>query len=146
MAWLKENIKGIILSFVIALAAVYLGSLFSIVGGAVFGILLGIIFGSTIGRPEGTAKGIHFTSKKVLQWAIIVLGGGLSLNQVYKTGLSSLYIMVFTLSAAFIAAYLFGKLLKIPFKMTSLIGMGTAICGGSAIAAISPIIEAEIRK
>jgi uncharacterized integral membrane protein (TIGR00698 family) len=143
MAWLKENIKGIILSFVIALAAVYLGSLFSIVGGAVFGILLGIIFGSTIGRPEGTAKGIHFTSKKVLQWAIIVLGGGLSLNQVYKTGLSSLYIMVFTLSAAFIAAYLFGKLLKIPFKMTSLIGMGTAICGGSAIAAISPIIEAE---
>lgn len=143
MAWIKENVKGIILSLIIALAAVYLGSVFPLVGGAVFGILLGITFGNTIGRPEGTAKGIHFTSKKVLQWAIIVLGGGLSLNQVYRTGISSLYIMLFTLSAAFITAYLFGKLLKIPFKMTSLIGMGTAICGGSAIAAISPIIEAE---
>jgi uncharacterized membrane protein YadS len=51
--------------------------------------------------------------------------------------------MVFTLSGAFIAAYGFGKLMKIPLKITSLIAMGTAICSGSAIAAIAPIIEAE---
>jgi uncharacterized integral membrane protein (TIGR00698 family) len=143
MQWFMENIKGIILSLVIALAAVFLGGLVPIVGGAVFGILLGIVFGNIIGRPDGTAHGIHFTSKKVLQWAIIALGGGLSLKQVYVTGISSLYVMAFTLSAAFITAYLFGKILKVPFKLTSLIGMGTAICGGSAIAAIAPIIEAE---
>jgi len=143
MKWLAENIKGIMLSLVIALAAVFLGGLVPIVGGAVFGILLGIIFGNLIGRPNGTAAGIHFTSKKILQWAIIALGGGLSLKQVYTTGISSLYVMVFTLSAAFITAYLFGKIFKVPFKLTSLIGMGTAICGGSAIAAIAPIIEAE---
>ncbi len=143
MAWIKENIKGILLSFVIALTAVFLGMLVPIVGGAVFGILLGILFGNTIGRPDGTAHGIQFTSKKVLQWAIIALGGGLSLKQVLATGMTSLYVMIFTLSAAFITAYLFGRLLKVPLKLTSLIGMGTAICGGSAIAAISPIIEAE---
>jgi uncharacterized integral membrane protein (TIGR00698 family) len=51
--------------------------------------------------------------------------------------------MMFTIAAAFITAYLFGKIMKVPFKLTTLIGMGTAICGGSAIAAISPIIEAE---
>ncbi len=143
MAWIRENSKGILLSLVIALAAVLLGNLVPIVGGPVFGILLGILFGNTIGRPDGTARGIQFTSKKILQWAIISLGAGLSLKQVYVTGISSFYLMIFTLSAAFITAYLFGKLLKVPFKLTSLIGMGTAICGGSAIAAISPIIEAE---
>jgi uncharacterized integral membrane protein (TIGR00698 family) len=51
--------------------------------------------------------------------------------------------MIFTLSAAFILAYGVGKLMRIPIKLTSLIGMGTAICGGSAIAAVAPVIEAE---
>jgi uncharacterized integral membrane protein (TIGR00698 family) len=143
MGWIKENTKGIILSLFIALAAVYLGTLVPFVGGAVFGILLGIMFGNIIGRLDGTAHGIHFTSKTILQWAIVALGAGLSLKQVYVTGMSSLYLMIFTLSAAFITVYLFGRILKVPFKLTSLIGMGTAICGGSAIAAISPIIEAE---
>jgi uncharacterized integral membrane protein (TIGR00698 family) len=141
--WIKENIKGILLSSIVAVTAAYLGKIIPIVGGAVFGIIIGIIFGNIIGRPEGTSHGIKFTSKTILQWAIIVLGGGLSLKQVYQTGMSSLFVMIFTLSAAFIAAYLFGRLLKLPFKITTLIGMGTAICGGSAIAAIAPIIEAE---
>lgn len=141
--WAEENIKGIFLSLTIAIAAAYLGRLVPVVGGAVFGIILGIIFGNVIGRPEGTAHGIKFTSKKVLQWSIIVLGGGLSLKQVLASGLSSLYVMCFTLTAAFAAAYLCGALLKVPIRMTGLIGMGTAICGGSAIAAIAPIIEAE---
>ncbi len=143
MNWIKENIKGILLSSIVAVTAAYLGKIIPIVGGAVFGIIIGIIFGNIIGRPEGTSHGIKFTSKTILQWAIIVLGGGLSLKQVYQTGMSSLFVMIFTLSAAFIAAYLFGRLLKLPFKITTLIGMGTAICGGSAIAAIAPIIEAE---
>ncbi|MEI7641003.1 MAG: putative sulfate exporter family transporter [bacterium] len=143
MAWFIKNTKGILLSLGIALVAVYLGSLVPLVGGAVFGILLGIAFGNILSLPKGTVEGIQFTSKRVLQWAIIALGGGLSLSQVYTTGLASLSVMLFTLSAAFIAAYIFGKILKVPFKLTTLIGMGTAICGGSAIAAISPIIEAE---
>jgi uncharacterized integral membrane protein (TIGR00698 family) len=72
-----------------------------------------------------------------------VLGAGLSLTQVWKTGLDSLSVMFFTLSAAFLSAYGFGKLMGIPTKLKSLIGVGTAICGGSAIAAVSPIIEAD---
>ena len=143
MNWIKNNFPGILLSFVLALVATSLGKLFPIIGGPVFGIVIGIIINNTLGKPKNTTDGIGFTSKKILQWAIIVLGAGLNLNQVFKTGLDSLSVTIFTLSAAFISAYGFGRLLGIPDKLKSLIGVGTAICGGSAIAAISPIIEAD---
>ncbi len=146
MNWLKRNAAGILLSFIIALVSTWLGSKFPIIGGAVFGIIIGIIINNTVGKPTWTVSGVKFTSKKILQYAIILLGAGLSLTQVWKTGLDSLYVMVFTLSSAFIAAYVFGKILKVPFNLTSLIGVGTAICGGSAIAAVSPIIEAEEKE
>jgi uncharacterized integral membrane protein (TIGR00698 family) len=143
MVWLRKNGPGILFSFILALIATGLGNLFPIIGGAVFGIVLGILINNTFGKPDSTLNGIGFTSKKVLQWAIIVLGAGLSLTQVLKTGLNSLTVTICTLTAAFIAAYGFGKLMGVPFKLKSLIGVGTAICGGSAIAAISPIIEAD---
>lgn len=143
MNWLKKNISGILLSLILALVAAWLGNKYPVIGGPVFGIVIGIIINNSIGKPAWSADGVKFTSKKILQWAIIVLGGSLSLSQVWKTGLQSFSVMLITLAAAFISAYGFGRLMKIPFKLTSLIGAGTAICGGSAIAAVSPIIEAE---
>lgn len=143
MKFLKDNLPGIILSFFLALAANYLGKQFPIIGGAVFGIVLGSLINNFFKKPQYLVKGISFTSKKVLQWAIIVLGAGLSLKQVWTTGIHSFSVMLFTLAAAFIAAYGFGKIMGIPYKLKTLIGVGTAICGGSAIAAVSPIIEAD---
>lgn len=139
----KEIAPGLLFASALAIMATLLGKLAPIIGGPVFGIILGILINNIFGKPKATKQGLTFSSKKILQWSIIALGGGLSLTQVYKVGLSSLYVMIFTLSTAFITAYGFGKLMGIPLKLTSLIGMGTAICGGSAIAAISPIIEAE---
>lgn len=139
----KALVPGLLLALSVALVAFFLGRLVPIVGGPVFGIVLGILLGNIFTKPKSTSEGLGFASKKILQWAIIALGGGLSLIQVYKVGISSFYVMLFTLSAAFITAYGFGRIMKVPLKLTSLIGMGTAICGGSAIAAISPIIEAE---
>ncbi|WP_416176477.1 YeiH family protein [Clostridium sp.] len=143
MNWLKIHISGLALTFFIALVSVFLGNLFPIIGGAVFAILIGIIINNIFGRPLSTVPGIRFTSKKILQWAIVALGCGLNLSEIFKTGSDSLYILVFTLSAAFLTAHIFGKLLKIDSNLKSLIGVGTAICGGSAIASISPIIEAS---
>ncbi|NNU77520.1 YeiH family protein [Clostridium estertheticum] len=143
MNWIKNNFLGMALSILLALAAWKLGNLVPIVGGPVFGIVLGIIINNTIGIPKVTLPGIMFTSKKILTWAIVVLGAGLSLTQVLKTGLSSFSVTIFTLAASFITAFAVGKLLGIPYKLKALIGVGTAICGGSAIAAISPIIEAD---
>lgn len=138
-----DILPGLFSATAIAIIATILGMLVPIIGGPVFGIVLGILISSIWGKQIITEKGLSFCSKRVLQWSIIALGGGLSLTQVYKVGLSSLYVMIFTLSTAFITAYGLGRLMGIPAKLTSLIGMGTAICGGSAIAAISPIIEAK---
>ena len=143
MNWIKKNYLGMALSILLALFAWKLGNLIPIVGGPVFGIVLGIIINNTLGKPKATLPGIMFTSKKILTWAIVVLGAGLSLTQVLKTGLSSFSVTIFTLTASFITAFTVGKLLGIPYKLKALIGVGTAICGGSAIAAISPIIEAD---
>jgi uncharacterized integral membrane protein (TIGR00698 family) len=143
MNWIKENYPGIFLSLLLAFVASMLGNMLPIVGGPVFGIMLGLIINNTLGKPDVTLKGIMFTSKKILTYAIVVLGAGLSLTQVLKTGLSSFSVTLFTLSAAFITAYGVGRLLGIPYKLKTLIGVGTAICGGSAIAAIAPIIEAD---
>ncbi len=143
MTWFRNNGPGIGFTLIPALAAAWMGSVFPIVGGAVFGIVLGIFINNIFGKPAWANDGIGFTAKKVLQWAIVILGTGLNLAQVSRTGLESLYVMLFTLSFAFLAAYGLGRLLKVPERLTSLIGVGTAICGGSAIAAIAPIIEAE---
>lgn len=140
---LKTLLPGISMSFFIALVANWLGNLMPVIGGAVFGIVIGIIINNIVGKPKCTIEGVGFTAKKILQWAIIALGAGLSLSQVRKTGLESLEVTIFTIVTAFITAYGFGKLLKIPNKLKTLIGVGTAICGGSAIAAVSPIIEAD---
>lgn len=143
MDWLHKHFFGILYTFLIALVAWWLGNLFPVVGGPVFGIVLGILSGNLIGKPQKAVKGIGFVSKKVLQWAIIILGAGLNLSQVWKTGIESLPVMLFTLTTAFAAAFILGKILGVPAKLKSLIGVGTAICGGSAIAAVSPIIEAD---
>ena len=134
---------GIILTFFIACVASYLGGLFPLIGGPIFAILIGIILANIWGRPAWAEQGLNFTGKKILQWSIIALGGSLSFEQVLQTGLDSLSIMIFTLSSALVSAYFFGRMMRIPWRLNTLVGVGTAICGGSAIAAISPVIEAE---
>ncbi len=143
VAWLKNNYRGIVFSLSIAIVAYLLGNHFPLVGGAIFGILLGIGIGNITPRKSTLTGGINFTSKTILQWAVIILGSGLSLRQVYATGAASVIIILVTISAAFAAVFVAGRLLKVEFNLKSLIGVGTAICGGSAIAAVAPIIEAE---
>lgn len=143
MERINKITPGLLLAMVIAIGATILGKYAPIIGAPVFAIIAGSIINNTLGKPKWSQEGIKFTSKKILQWAIIILGAGLSLNQVKKTGLQSLWVTIFTISTAFLTAYLVGKILKIPYKLKTLIGVGTAICGGSAIAAIAPIIEAD---
>ncbi len=126
----------------IALVAAWLGARLPLIGGAVLAILIGILVANVRRLPAATKPGITFCSKKVLQSAIIALGGGLSLGQVWHTGRESLAVMFCTLATALLAAYLIGKLMRVHPKLASLVGVGTGICGGSAIAAIAPIIQA----
>ncbi len=138
----KRLAPGIVLCLVIAAAAWFLGKAIPVVGGAVFAILLGICAG-LLKPGKAFPEGIRFTSKKLLQTSIILLGFEMNMTRVFQVGVQSLSVMVFTLVAAFLTAWLMGRLLGVPANETVLVGVGTAICGGSAIAATAPVIDAK---
>lgn len=133
---------GIFYCFVIAFPAWLFGLLFPTIGGPVFGILFGMLT-ALLKRPDFFEIGIKYTSKKLLQYSIILLGFEMNLFQVIKIGTQSLFVMLFTLTTAFLVAFLVGKILKLNGNITTMIGVGTSICGGSAIAAVAPVIGAE---
>lgn len=134
---------GLLLSGVLAVAATQLGHWLPLVGGPVFAILLGVAVRNLAAPPAACESGIRFAGKQILQWSIVALGLGLSLTQVARTGLESLSVTLVTVTAAFIAAWLLGRALGVTSKLKLLIGVGTAICGGSAIAAVTPIVKAD---
>ena len=138
-----KNWRGMLLCFVIAVPSWLLGKKFEIIGGAVIGIVAGMIitlFWKNKGVFEG---GIKFTSKKVLQWAVILLGFGLNLGVVYQTGMQSLPIIVCTIATSLVIAFVLQKVLHIPGNISTLIGCGSSICGGSAVAATASVIDAD---
>src|SRR5665647_1994901 len=117
----RNHLPGIFLCLGIAIIAWFMGRQFTIIGGAVFGIVLGM-FAALIRRPDIYDSGIRFTSKKVLQYSIILLGFEMNMGNVIKVGAQSLFVMLFTLSASFITAFLVSKAMKIPSDIAVLIG------------------------
>jgi uncharacterized integral membrane protein (TIGR00698 family) len=155
MVQLGKVAPGILLCLLIAVPAWILGNVWPIVGSPVFGILMGMLI--TLLLPNLLAvprvfgdrqafrleDGVKYTSKKLLQYSIILLGFGMNLYHVVRVGGQSLYVIVFTLTASFVTAYFVGKIMNLDAKVTTLIGVGTSICGGSAIAATAPVISAK---
>lgn len=134
---------GLVLTGAIALVALGLGRSWPLVGGPVFGIVLGIMVRTLRAPGHRFHPGIRVAGKQVLQWSIVALGLNLSLGQVIRTGAASLEVTAVTVAAAFVSAALLGKWLGVASKLKLLIGIGTAICGGSAIAAATPIIRSD---
>ena len=139
-----QNIwKGLGLCLCIAVPAWLLGKAWPIVGGPVIAILAGMAAAVFLKNKAPFAAGIKFTSKKILQWAVILLGFGMDLRVVLKTGAQSLPIILCTISASLLIAYVLHKALRIPGNISTLIGVGSSICGGSAVAATAPVIGAD---
>lgn len=139
----RTRLPGLILTVALATVAHLAGTRFPIIGGPVFGILLGMLI-QALGFVNATHKpGITFSSKQLLQLSIILLGAGLSLTQIITTGANSLAVMLSTMVTCLLAAWGLGRVLKVSGNLTTLIGVGTAICGASAIAAVTPVVEAE---
>ena len=113
-----------------------------VIGASVIALFTGMIINS-FWRPAWAVPGLKFTSKKILKFAIILLGASLSVNVIVSVGKLSLTVMFFTLLTCFGGGYFIGKMLKLNWKLSNLISAGTGICGGSAIAAIAPVIDAE---
>lgn len=140
---IKENVKGFLLCLAISVPCWLLGKLFPVIGGAVLAIIAGMIITFFIKDKTNLQPGITFVSKKILQYAVVLLGFGLNLSVILKTGKQSLPIIVTTIATSLIIAWIIHNVLHIPSKISTLVGVGSSICGGSAIAATAPVIEAD---
>ena len=138
-------LPGIALAAAVALLACWLESLLPIhlIGSAVIAMFIGMFLNQMVCRTNMFCAGLKFTSKKILKFAIILLGLSLNITTILNVGRLSLMVMVFTLLACFGGGYFVGRALGLNWKLSNLISAGTGICGGSAIAAIAPTIDAD---
>ena len=152
MKTLKKYGLGILVCIVVAGIATILGKCsvgdfsFEVIGAPVFAIIIGMLITLCVpgfAAGEMAKDGIKFTSKKILQWAVIILGFSLNLGTIAKVGTKSLPVIVCTIATSLIVAFFMKKALKMDAKIATLIGVGSSICGGSAIAATAPVIEAD---
>lgn len=136
---------GILIALIIATIAKVIEILLPIhlIGASIIALFIGIIINSCYKPSETLTPGLKFTSKKILKLAIILLGSSLSIGTILTVGKLSILVMIFTLITCFGGGYIIGRLLGLNWKLSNLISAGTGICGGSAIAAVAPIIEAE---
>ena len=135
----------------IALPAWVAGQAFPLLGGPVLAILAGILI--TMAAPKllkrelfkglSFNEGVKYTSKKLLQVSIVLLGFNMNFFNVLRIGGMSLAVLACVFLTGFIMAYFGGRLLRLPGNTSVLIGVGTSVCGGSAIAAVAPVIRAQ---
>lgn len=143
---IKDILPGIGLALLLALVSKGIESFLpgGFIGASVIALFLGVLINYVQPVEDTTLQsGVTFSSKRVLKFAIILLGASLNIVTILEVGKISLAVMIFTLAAAFGGGYLLGKALGLDWKLSSLISAGTGVCGGSAIAAVSPVIEAE---
>ena len=146
---MNANIKlispGVLLASLLAIVSTYINLAVPnhAIGSGVIALILGMLLNPFVDRYPKTLAGLTFTSKKILKFAIILMGASLSFTQVFQVGKFSLVVMTFTLLAAFGGGYLLGKAFGMDWRLSSLISAGTGICGGSAVAAVAPVIDSE---
>jgi uncharacterized integral membrane protein (TIGR00698 family) len=139
----RRPVPGLAVAVAVAAVATLAGTEVPVVGGPVFGIVLGVLV-ATVLRPGDTLRpGLAVASRPVLQASIVLLGATLSLQQVARVGGASLPVMLGTLAAALLGAWGLGRLLGVRGDTQLFIGIGTGICGASAIAATQAVVRAK---
>lgn len=114
-----------------------------LISASVLALLIGMLLHPYVAQKKTLTVGFQFVSKKMLRVAIVLMGLGLSFQQVFSVGKYALFVMIFTLFSAYIGGHFLGKAFGMNWKLSSLISTGTGVCGGSAIAALAPTIEAD---
>ena len=113
-----------------------------ILGASIIALFMGTIINSFF-HPGWMKPALKFTSKKILKAAIVLLGASLSVSTILSVGKMTFFVMIFTFAMCFGGGYFVRKLFGLNWKLSNLISAGTGICGGSAIAAIAPVIDAD---
>ncbi|MBC3886996.1 putative sulfate exporter family transporter [Acetobacterium paludosum] len=143
MNFIKKNWQGMLLCLVIAIPSSMIGKCFPIIGGPVIAIIGGMVIALFLKDRSRFESGIKFTSKNILQYAVILLGFGLNFSVILETGKQSFPIIIATITTSLVIAFILHKTMHIPSNISTLIGVGSSICGGSAIAATAPVINAD---
>jgi uncharacterized integral membrane protein (TIGR00698 family) len=149
--WAGVIAPGVLMAFALA----YLGYVLSIVIGhlmhydkspispIMLAVVLGLLVRNTVGVPKAYEPGLRLCLKTVLRLGIVLLGLGLGVQAVAKTGLIAIPIIACCIATALIAVTFINRALGLPKRLGTLIAVGTSICGVSAIVATAPVIEAE---
>lgn len=142
---IKKIVPGIFLSASVALIAIFLSSLIpgDIIGATVMALLVGMALNPIFSKFGQFNAGVGFTGKIILRTGIILMGVNMNFTEVLSVGKYSLFVMIFTMATAFGAGNLIGKMFGMNWKLTNLLSVSTAICGGSAVAAVGPVIKAK---
>jgi uncharacterized integral membrane protein (TIGR00698 family) len=142
-----SRVPGLIPPVIIGLAAAGLGNLWPVVGGPVIAVVAGAALSPLIlRRIDVLDAGLSAARGSLLQLAVVLLGAQLSVHAVAQAGVSSLPVMLTTLTVCLVLAWLIGRRLGVPVDLRVLVGVGTGICGASAIAAVSPAIRAKSER
>ena len=137
-------ILGVAICLAVAGVSVLLEELIpgGLLGASIIALFMGTIINSFF-HPKWIKPALKFTSKRILKVAIILLGASLSINTIMSVGKMTFFVMIFTFAMCFGGGFLIRKLFGLNWKLSNLISAGTGICGGSAVAAIAPVIDAE---
>lgn len=138
VAWLP----GLALALVIASAARIAARFSGVVPDVLIALLAGIVLANTLGVPETARPGVRFVLNKVLRTAIVLLGAGLTLGAILGLGAATLWLVLICVTVAMGLGLILARLARLPGAIGTLVGAGTAICGGTAILAIGPLIAA----
>ncbi|MBA9027356.1 putative integral membrane protein (TIGR00698 family) [Peribacillus huizhouensis] len=138
-------ISGIAFTFFIALLGLGLSKItgFDRIGPLACSIIIAIMYRQIAGYPEKFRRGIEFSAKKLLRFAIILYGLKLNIDVIFNQGLPLLVRDIGTVVLAIIVMVLLAKWLKADASISLLLAVGTGVCGAAAIAAISPIVKAK---
>lgn len=146
---LREGWVGLHLVLAVAIISRYLHTLISIstlnkaISEILIAVLLGLYLRNSIGLGERTKAGVKFSIQRILRFGIILLGLRLSLQDVIGTGITALVLVTICIIVALLLAYFAGRIFHVPPRLAALIGVGTAICGNTAIVATAPVLEAD---
>lgn len=137
-------ILGVAICIVVAIVAIMLEKLIpgELLGSSIIALFMGTIINSFF-HPDWIKPALRFTSKRILKVAIVLLGASLSVSTIMSVGKMTFFVMFFTFAMCFGGGFFVRKLFGLNWKLSNLISAGTGICGGSAVAAIAPVIDAD---
>jgi uncharacterized integral membrane protein (TIGR00698 family) len=138
---------GVLLCVVIAALAHFAARFAPLVGAPLFAIAIGVVLTNTArGTLRLSTWRLGEVSKLCLKGGIILLGASLDIGAIARTGLDSLPLLLVTMITGLGCALGVGRLFGVHWRMRCLIGMGTTICGGAAIAALAPVLRAKAEE